>query len=264
MSLKRKFKQASKKLCALALASTLAMAMVGCEHDDDEEKEKPVYKIGSAVNDDPEIVVRGSVPTREVLKNTGVEIIVVHIDGEDLLEGNRYSFEEKGYSLYVDGSIDGAEVTVNGGQLAVSHAVYARSKVRVNVPAHAGYIEYPCIIDGCNETCTEWTDSVPYAPYNAYAKKFDPALVVSFYISKDADVEVTKGAAIKEGILFIRGSELYKTSGAEEEQTEKTTISEEQPLSSNYNSKETVLVFAQREPVIRKENSIRSKSLKLS
>lgn len=264
MFLKEKFKPVAKKLSALALAATLAMTAAACDREDEEEKEKPIYKIGSAVNSDPEIVVRGSVPTREILKNTGVEIMVVHVDGEDLLEGNRYEFQENGYSLYVDGSIDGAEVTVKGGQLAVSHAVYAYSKVRVIVPAHAGYIEYPCIIDGCEETCSEWSDSVPYDPYNAYAKKFDPALVVSFYISKDADVGVTKGAAIKEGILFIRGSEIYKSASTDEEVIEKTTISEEQPLSSNYNSKAKVLVFAQREPIVRKENAIKIKQQKFS
>lgn len=244
MSIKTGFKKATKCLYPLILGAAL-MSGIGCEREDDEEKEKPLLRIGSAFNTAAD--VRGSVPTLEVLKNTGTSIMVVHVDGNKLLPGNRYIFEENGESLYVDGSIDGAEVTVNGGQLAVSHAIYADSKVRVNVPAAPGWVTYPTIINGIETTATQWLESVPYYPYNAYAEKFDPALVVSAYLSTAADVSVTDGAAIKKGILFIRSvaNELDKSVNEEEINTIKDEDAPSVDLS--YNAKSRVIIFAKKD-----------------
>ena len=71
MSLKNTF---NKKLLSLALSAGVLMSAVGCEWEDkEEEKIKPLKKIGSAVNTNADL--KGSVPALETLKNTGAKIL---------------------------------------------------------------------------------------------------------------------------------------------------------------------------------------------
>lgn len=278
MSLKNSFKKVNKKLLSLVLGAGVLMSAVGCEwKDEKEDEEDKVYTIGSVYNEDADVI--GGIPQIETLKNTGAKVLVVHVDDDLLEHGKKYSFKETYHGtplcLYVDGSInEDVELTVEGGQLVVSHAVYSGAKIKVVVPSGSGYVQTPCIVGGVSTTCTEWMDQVAYYPYNAYATKYDPAFVAGWYVWSDVKVEITEGATWRDEVMFIRKS-LNNSSvyGESCSPTEEKTSSEkdviEDSLSSNYNSKSRVIIFAKKDAelgslvkaamaVVKKENEIKA------